>query len=75
MELDEFIEILKIKYNCAKVTILYINLDEDGWNDRGDILSVKADSLDCEWEDAHNVIRGLFLEKDVMKQLDKNWHQ
>jgi len=30
MELDEFIEILKIKYNCAKVTILYINLDEDG---------------------------------------------
>jgi hypothetical protein len=72
MELDEFIDILKIKYNCAKVTIIYINLDEDGWNDRGDILAVKTDSLDCEWEDAHNSIRNLFIEKDVMKQLDKN---
>ena len=72
LELDEFIDILKIKYNCAKVTIIYINLDEDGWNDRGDILSVKAASLGCEREDPHNVIRELFVEKGVMKQLDKN---
>ena len=71
-ELDEFIDILKIKYNCADVTIIYINLDEDGWNDRGDILSVKAPSLSCEREDPHNVIRELFVEKDVMKLLDKN---
>ena len=71
-ELDEFIDILKIKYDCPKVTIIYINLEEDGWNDRGDILAVKAESLDCEWEDAHNVIEKLFVEKGVMKLLDKN---
>lgn len=72
MELDEFIEILKIKYNCANVTIIYINLDEDGWNDRGDILSVKTSSLCCEREDPHNVIKELFVEKDIVKLLDKN---
>ena len=72
MELDEFIEILKIKYNCANVTIIYINLDEDGWNDRGDILSVKASTLGCEREDPHNVIKELFVEKDIIKLLDKN---
>lgn len=71
-ELDEFIDILKIKYNCPDVTIIYINLDEDGWNDRGDILSVKAASLGCEREDPHNVIKELFIEKGVMLELDKN---
>jgi hypothetical protein len=72
LELDEFIDILNIKYNCADVKIIYINLDEDGWNDRGDILSVKADSLSCEREDPHNVIKELFVKKDVLRQLNNN---
>ena len=72
-ELDDFIDILHIKYKCRGVTIIYINLEEDGWNDRGDILCVKAESLGCEREDPHNVIMELFEKKHVIESLEKRF--
>lgn len=68
-ELDEFIDILHMKYNCKKVVVIYINLDVDGWNERRDVLSVKIDSLDYDWKIAHTVIQELFEKKGVMDLL------
>jgi len=68
-ELDEFIDILYMKYKCKKVVVIYINLDLDGWNERHDILSVKIDRLDYEWATAHKVIQALFEQKGVVDLL------
>jgi len=68
-ELDEFIDILHMKYKCKKVVVIYINLDVDGWNERRDVLSVKIDSLDYDWKIAHTVIQQLFEKKGVMDLL------
>jgi hypothetical protein len=68
-ELDDFIDILRTKYQCKNVTIIYINLDEDGWNDRGDILSVKTASLDWKQINTHYTIKNLFEKNDVLKKL------
>lgn len=68
-ELDEFIDILHMKYKCKKVVVIYINLDVDGWNERRDVLSVKIDSLDYDWKIAHTVIQELFEKKGVMDLL------
>ena len=68
-ELDEFIDILHMKYKCKKVVVIYINLDVDGWNERRDVLSVKIDSLDYNWKIAHTVIQQLFEKKGVMDLL------
>jgi hypothetical protein len=69
VELDDFIDILNMKYKCKKVVVIYINLDVDGWNERRDILSVKIDSLDYDWATAHTVIKELFEQKGVMDLL------
>ena len=68
-ELGDFIDILYMKYNCKKVTVIYINLDHDGWNERRDILSIKIDSLDYDWYTAHNYIKELFETKKVTELL------
>lgn len=68
-ELEEFIDILDIKYKCSNVKILYINLDTDGWNERQNIFSVKINSLDYDWANAHKIIATLFEEKQVCNKL------
>ena len=69
-ELEEFIDIIHIKFKCKSPIVIYINLDIDGWNERRDILSVKVDTLDCDWTKAHKIIETLFIEKNVVQQLD-----
>jgi len=68
-ELEEFVNILDMKYNCKNVVVIYINLNVDGWNERHNILSVKIDSLDYDWKIAHTVIQELFEQKGVMDLL------
>jgi hypothetical protein len=68
--IEEFIDILHMKYNCRKVTVIYINLTTDGWNKRGDVLSVKISEIGKDWERAHLDIQDLFLAKDVIGQLE-----
>lgn len=68
--IEEFIDILYMKYNCRKVTVIYINLTADGWNKRGDVLSVKISEIGKDWERAHLAIEELFREKYVLGQLE-----
>jgi hypothetical protein len=68
-ELEEFIDILHMKYNCKNVVVIYINLNVDGWNERHNILSVKIDSLDYDSKIADTVIKELFEKKGVMDLL------
>ena len=69
-ELRHVLDILQVRYNSKNVKVIYINLDTDGWNEKHDIFSVKIDSLDYDWKEAHTVIKTLFEEKKVMEQLD-----
>jgi hypothetical protein len=68
-ELHDFIDTLHMKYNCKKATVIFINLEHDGWNERHDILSIKVDSLDYDWKNAHNYIKQLFEAKKVTELL------
>lgn len=70
-ELEEFIDIIHIKFKCKSAVVIYINSDVDGWNERKDILSVKINTLDCDWTEAHKIIETLFIEKHVLEQLNK----
>lgn len=71
--IEEFIDILYMKYQCRKVTVIYINLESDGWNKRGDVLSVKINAIGKDWERAHLDIQDLFLVKDVIGQLESRF--
>jgi len=44
-EIGIFIELVKSTYGCKRVAVIYINLDQEGWNATHDIFSVKIDSL------------------------------
>jgi len=69
-ELTIFLSLLKSLYHCEHVTILYINLEKDGWNDSHDILSVKIDSLNHNWETVHITLQTLFAEKNIIDLLN-----
>jgi hypothetical protein len=44
-EIGIFIELVKSTYGCKNVSVIYINLEQEGWNATHDIFSVKIDSL------------------------------
>jgi hypothetical protein len=68
-ELRRFIDILRMKYSCANITIIYINLDLDGWNKEHDIFSVKISSLNYNWRYAPFIIEAIFNKKKVISLL------
>ena len=68
-ELDLFIRLLKKHYGVENPVVIYINLDEDGWNPEKTILSVKIDSFDFPWESSNKVFKKLFDDKDVIGSL------
>ena len=68
-ELEIFINFIKTHYNCKQITVIYINLERDGWNEAHDILSVKIPTLKNDWAEVHNTIEQLFIEKNVVQQL------
>lgn len=68
-ELENFIDIVHMKYKCKEVTVIYINLESDGWNDKRTILSVKVDTLDYDWTTSHTTIKKLFEDKNITRLL------
>jgi len=44
-EIGIFIDLVKSTYGCKRVAVIYINLDQEGWNATHDIFSVKIASL------------------------------
>jgi len=64
-EIGAFIALVKEKY-AKKVTVIYINTEQEGWNDAHNILSVKIPSLAVDHRIIHNRIKQLFDDKDVV---------
>ena len=67
-ELVTFVALVKEKYG-KDVTVIYINTEQDGWNDAHTILSVKIPSLNVDYRIVHAKIKHLFIQKDVVAQL------
>ena len=67
--IPSFIPLLKEKYGCNSVTIIFINTEQDGWNDDRTILYVKVESLDIDWKVAADFIHTLFQTKNVYATL------
>ena len=55
--------------SCNSVTIIFINTEQDGWNDDKTILYVKVESLDINWKVAAYFIHKLFQAKNVYAPL------
>ena len=68
-EVDLFIRLLKKHYGLENPVVIYINIDEDGWNQEKTILSVKIDTFDFPWESSNEVFKKLFDDKDVIGSL------
>ena len=66
-ELRDFIDIIKMKYGCIRLTVIYINLEYDGWNKEHDIFSIKSPCLYNDLKTIHIHMQSLFEEKQVME--------
>jgi hypothetical protein len=65
-EIGIFIDLVKSTYGCKNVTVIYINLDQEGWNETHDILSVKIDSLRCDHKIIPAKIKAVLNEHGVV---------
>jgi len=63
-ELVAFVALVKDKYG-AEISVIYINTEQEGWNDAHNILSVKISSLSVDHRIIHNRLKRLFEEKDL----------
>jgi len=64
-----FISLLKTKYGCTSITIIFINTEQNGWNNDKTILYVKVRSLKINWKTSADFIHKLFQAKKVYATL------
>lgn len=67
-EIEIFLAQIRLKYKCNP-TVIYINLEKDGWNAKHNILSVKIDALEQDYKTVDRTIENLFIKKRVIEQL------
>ena len=67
-ELSTFVSLVKEKYGASD-TVIYINTEQEGWNDARNILSVKIPSLKTDFFAAAAQINALFAEKNIIASL------
>ena len=62
--MNQFIPLVKSIYGCPSVTVIYLNDEQDGWNEDMTILSVKCD-INMDYKTSHKVLDTIFKEKNV----------
>ena len=67
-ELSTFVALIKEKYGAA-VTVIYINTEQEGWNEARNILSVKIPSLTVDFRIAAARIKSLFETNNIVDSL------
>lgn len=67
-ELGTFVALVKEKYGAA-VTVIYINTEQEGWNEARNILSVKISSLAVDVRIAATRIKALFETNKIVDSL------
>jgi len=60
----QFIPLVKSIYGCPSVTMIYLNDEQDGWNEDKTILYVKC-NINMNYKTSHTIIDTLFKEKNV----------
>jgi hypothetical protein len=60
----QFIPLIKSIYGCPSVTMIYLNDEQDGWNEDKTILNVKC-NINMNYKTSHTIIDTLFKEKNV----------